>query len=240
MVNHFPLVWLHFQLCYFVIASGETAIEAQESAATNALEYLQMMIKWSETAWSKMINNWRPAWRIGDQVINNRRLFIVFVITFKYYCDFRWCGGLYNVWYTCILYIWSCVCNMCFDLRSAHQFSEDEHCLKGFSQKSSWEMLMSRRCQKDLSKMPGLSRFLISCWTTESDVSLIERLNWKLQKMLIFQVPEFTEADNPHGMVEESKFATLFPKYREKYIKEVWPLVQVNEREGSVIFLEQF
>ena len=58
--------------------------------------------------------------------------------------------------------------------------------------------------------------------------------------MLTFQVPEFTEADNPHGMVEESKFATLFPKYREKYIKEVWPLVQVNEREGSVIFLEQF
>ena len=63
--------------------------------------------------------------------------------------------------YMYIIYI-DCVCNMCFDLRSAHQFSEDEHCLKGFSQKSSWEMLMSRRCQKDLSKMPGLSRFLIS------------------------------------------------------------------------------
>ena len=50
----------------------------------------------------------------------------------------------------------------------------------------------------------------------------------KIEIMQIFQVPEFTEADNPHGMVEESKFATLFPKYREKYIREVWPLVQVS------------
>ena len=52
----FLLFGFIFNFCYFVIASGETAIEAQESAATNALEYLQMMIKWSETAWSKMIN----------------------------------------------------------------------------------------------------------------------------------------------------------------------------------------
>merc|ERR1719221_476825 len=42
------------------------------------------------------------------------------------------------------------------------------------------------------------------------------------------EIPEFREGDNPHGMQEESKFATLFPKYREKYIRKVWPLVQAK------------
>jgi len=45
------------------------------------------------------------------------------------------------------------------------------------------------------------------------------------------KIPEFKPEDNPHGMLEESSFATLYPAYREKYLRECWPLVEKTLRE---------
>ena len=47
-------------------------------------------------------------------------------------------------------------------------------------------------------------------------------------------IPKFRPEDNPHGVLVESAFATLFPKYREKYLKECWPLVQKTLAEYSI------
>lgn len=51
-------------------------------------------------------------------------------------------------------------------------------------------------------------------------------------------IPKVTAEDPLDAPLEESSFATLFPKYREKYLREVWPLVtksvaRTNQRRGG-------
>lgn len=50
-----------------------------------------------------------------------------------------------------------------------------------------------------------------------------------------WRVEEFKPEDNPHGMVEESSFSVLFPQYREKYIKEIWPLLKNEMKKFSIV-----
>lgn len=47
-----------------------------------------------------------------------------------------------------------------------------------------------------------------------------------LENVWSMKLPEFNPEDNPHRLLDESSFATLFPKYREKYLKQCWPMVQ--------------
>ncbi|XP_014475502.1 PREDICTED: KRR1 small subunit processome component homolog [Dinoponera quadriceps] len=48
------------------------------------------------------------------------------------------------------------------------------------------------------------------------------------------KIPQFKKEDNPHRLLEESSFATLFPKYREQYLKEHWPLIQKVLEEHAI------
>lgn len=48
------------------------------------------------------------------------------------------------------------------------------------------------------------------------------------------KIPQFKQEHNKGGMLEESSFATLFPKYREKYLRDAWPLVQKTLTEHHI------
>lgn len=48
---------------------------------------------------------------------------------------------------------------------------------------------------------------------------------WDNEEIDHWKIDEFKPEEVTGTFLEESSFATLFPKYREKYLREVWPVV---------------
>ena len=65
----------------------------------------------------------------------------------------------------------------------------------------------------------------------------ISALAWDHEGIDHWKIEPFKEEDNPHGLIEESTFATLFPKYRETYLREVWPLVKEKLSEHVCLYI---
>ncbi|KAK6098246.1 ribosomal RNA assembly protein krr1 [Batrachochytrium dendrobatidis] len=51
---------------------------------------------------------------------------------------------------------------------------------------------------------------------------------WDTDDIDHWKVDEFKPEHNPHPFLAESSFATLFPKYRETYLREVWPMITAS------------
>lgn len=48
---------------------------------------------------------------------------------------------------------------------------------------------------------------------------------WDHEGINHWEIEPFRPEYNPTGLLEESSFACLFPKYREKYLREAWPAI---------------
>ena len=57
---------------------------------------------------------------------------------------------------------------------------------------------------------------------------------WDHEGIDHWAIPKCGKDENPSGLADESSFAVLFPKYREKYLRESWPLVTRSLKEVGV------
>ena len=62
---------------------------------------------------------------------------------------------------------------------------------------------------------------------------------WDTDDIDKWKIEPFTKDDAPGPFLEESSFMTLFPKYRERYLRDSWPLVtKALEKYGITAILD--
>ncbi|GBG77121.1 hypothetical protein CBR_g23447 [Chara braunii] len=57
---------------------------------------------------------------------------------------------------------------------------------------------------------------------------------WDSEDIDHWKIEKFEPSHNPSGLLEETSFATLFPKYREKYLRDVWSIVKKALKEVGI------
>ncbi|KAJ2489148.1 ribosomal RNA assembly protein krr1 [Coemansia sp. RSA 2050] len=95
-------------------------------------------------------------------------------------------------------------------------------------------------CNLHIAKIPLFTRI---AWKLLVDGTVKEKVNAidlaEIPEEEIKKALQFSEGDMPGPLLEESSFATLFPKYRESYLREIWPLMTKSlEKHGIACQLD--
>ncbi|KAH1021994.1 hypothetical protein HUJ04_011470 [Dendroctonus ponderosae] len=109
-----------------------------------------------------------------------------------------------------------------------------EHNPHGMLEESSFATLFPQYREQYLKQVWPLVQKTLLAHSVKAELDLVEgsmtddddKPTGPLENAWEMKIPGFKPEHNPHGMLEESSFATLFPQYREQYLKQVWPLVQ--------------
>ena len=75
---------------------------------------------------------------------------------------------------------------------------------------------------------------------TESSSEETEKITGPIENAWSLDLPKFNKGDMRHSLQEESEFKTLFPKYREKYLKQCWPFVEHTFKVNNITFLSLY
>lgn len=61
------------------------------------------------------------------------------------------------------------------------------------------------------------------------DNLLIFHSAWDNDQIDHWKIDKFAPGDMKSPLIDESSFSTLFPKYKETYLREIWPMVSLLE-----------